>query len=360
MPYKDSTKRKENIRKYREKNKEQIKEKKRKHYEKNKEEINEKAKEYRDVMTQNAYDSVMSKCIMDKHKWDAWCDIIKRNAEQKKHHYSKELTNEVMFEMMTRGCYYCGDIATTIDRLDSDLDHTPKNCVGCCAPCNISKGTADPSTFIRKSYYMARGKYVDDVIDVWFVNKNKPSIPEYKRRATKQGVSFDLNKEEWNAMIVDKCAYCQRSPTTWFGIDRVIPGDGYVNGNVVTCCFDCNLGKHNHDVDTTMSRNERIAKRVGDGILIIQDRPRVTLHKGIQKSSKKVCVYGKVYESQNDASRIVKNVNDTTKNLDVRDCIRNGRYPDDIFRISDEFYDFATKNNLENITKKMYVLFDRM
>jgi hypothetical protein len=358
MAYKDLAKQKENKIEYYEKNREEIKEKKRKYYEQNKEEIHKKHKEYRDAKIQNAYDSIMSGHIVDQQKWDMWCDQIKRSAG--KHPYSADFTNDVMFDMMVRGCHYCGDIATTIDRLNSALDHIPRNCVGCCGPCNISKGTADSSTFIRKSYFKVRRKYVDDVTDIWFVNKNKPNMAGYKDSSKKNRIPFELSKEVWEQMIVDECGYCHRMPNTWFGIDRVVPSLGYVDGNVVTCCYDCNLDKHKHDVETTMVRNERIAKRVDDGILIIKDCPREIIHRGTNKSSKKVCVYGKVYESQNDASRSVKNVNDTTKNLDVRDCIRDGRYPDDIFRVSDEFYNFVIKNNIENITKKMYVLFYRM
>jgi hypothetical protein len=196
---------------------------------------------------------------------------------------------------------------------------------------------------------------VDDVINVWFVNKKKPRWDEYKKRATKKGVPFELSKEVWEKMIVDECVYCHRSPTTWFGIDRIVPLSGYVNDNVVTCCFDCNLDKHVQDVDTMKERNERIAKRVADGVLVIANRERVILHQGTHKSSKKVCVYGKMYVSRSEASRTVGK----SKNY-VSECIRNGRYQDDIFDITDNFYEFATKHNLKNITKKMYLLFARM
>ena len=36
------------------------------------------------------------------------------------------------------------------------------------------------------------------------------------------------------------------------------------------------------------------------------------------------------------------------------------KYVDDIFEISEDFYEFAIINKLENITKKMYMLFERM
>jgi hypothetical protein len=377
MPYKDPTKRRENARKYREKNRKKINEKKKEHYEKNKEEINEKnkeqykknkeknkekQKEYRDDRTQNAHDSITSGRIFDPNKWDLWCDGIKIKAKTKKHPYSDEFTNDIMFDLMVRGCYYCGNIATTIDRLNSELDHTLDNCVGCCGPCNISKGVADPSTFIRKSYYKARGEYIDDVTNVWFENKNKPQWCNYRRSANKKEITFELTRQQWKMMIADDCEYCHRSPTTWFGIDRVVPSLGYVDDNVVTCCYDCNLDKHVNDVEATIARNERIANRVDSGVLKIREYGRVIVHRGMNKSSKKVCVYGKVFVSQNDASRALKKDETHLSQSDnyVGDCIHHGRHSDDIFEISDDFYDFVISNNLENITKKMYVLFGRM
>lgn len=279
MPY-DPTKRKEQNRKHYEKNRDKIKKQYKEYRENNQAEVKEYQDKYRDAKTQNALNSIISKCIIDIQKWNRWCNEIKRHAKDNKHPYSVDLTNDIMFEMMIKGCHYCGDIATTIDRLDSTLDHTIDNCVGCCEPCNTSKGTADPSTFIRKSYYRTRGEYVDEVTDVWFENKTKPRMWGYKRQATKQEVPFEMSKEKWNAMIIDNCEYCHRSPTTWFGIDRVVPSLGYVDGNVVTCCFDCNLDKHEHDVQTMMTRNERIATRVDNGNLNVEDHPRVILHQG--------------------------------------------------------------------------------
>jgi 5-methylcytosine-specific restriction endonuclease McrA len=341
MPHKDSAKKIEYHREYREKRKDQI---------------NEQKKEYHDDRTQHAYESITSRHIIDHKKWNLWCDKIKSNAEKKKHSFSAEFTNDIMFDMMIRGCYYCGSVATTIDRLDSSLNHTPENCVGCCGPCNNSKGASDPSTFVRKSYYKARRKYVDDVIDVWFENKTKPNMMIYKRNARNQGVPFELSKEKWNSTIVGECAYCHRKPVTWFGIDRVVPSLGYVNDNIVTCCFDCNVDKHVHDIDTTIARNERIANRVDDGELVIKDCSYTILHQGARKTSKKVCAYGKVYTSQNEATRVIKKTNDITKKKDVRNCIRRGTNTDDIFRITDEFYD-AYKNSDVYVTKSMFERF---
>jgi 5-methylcytosine-specific restriction endonuclease McrA len=334
------------------KDSDKIKEQNRKNYEKNKEDRIKYEKDKRDGRNKNAYDSITSKSIIVRKKWDQWCKEIKRCAKKSKHPYSDEFTNDIMFDMMIQGCFYCGDVATTIDRLDSTLDHTPNNCVGCCYPCNNSKGVADPSTFIRKAYYTARGEYVDEVTDVWHENKAKPSMCHYAVRAQKKGVSFELTKEKFENLIIGNCEYCHRSPTTWFGIDRVVPYIGYVDDNVVPCCFDCNVDKHKQDADTTMKRNERIAKRVDDGVIVVEKCHQIILHTGTKPNSKKVCVYGKVYENQHDASKAIQK-NDNY----VCTCIYRDIYVEDIFRISDEFYT-AFKDSDIYITKDMFVTSD--
>lgn len=61
---------------------------------------------------------------------------------------------------------------------------------------------------------------------------------------------------------------------------------------------------------------------------------KVILHKGTHKVSKKVCVYGRIYESHSDASRSLGRCNDY-----ITKCIKRGTHSDDIFEISDEFYE---------------------
>ena len=322
----------------------------------NKEKIKDYNANRREYRKQHAIDSIKSGSIIDQHEWDVWCNgTIKSRAKINKKPYSDDFTNEKIFDMMTRGCSYCGDIATTIDRIDSSLGHTQSNCVASCLGCNFSKGTSDSATFVRKAYFRINGEYVDGDTKIWFVIKQKPRLDTYKKRADKIGVRFGLTKGDWETLIKGDCAYCHRSPTTWFGIDRIVPSNGYVLDNVVTCCCDCNTDKYEDDVDTMMERNERIATRVTSGELVITNSDKVILHRGTHKSSKKVCVYGKVYQNQSEASRALGKGGNY-----VCQCIRDVRHSDEIFEISDEFYDFLINTRLENITKTMYLLFNRM
>jgi hypothetical protein len=280
MPHKDPVKRKEYQYQYRMKNKEKRKELARKYYEENKEQISEYNVKYRETLKHNAINSISSGEIIDQNKWDMMCNEIKRSAKYNKHPYSDDFTNNAIFDMMSKGCFYCGEVAITIDRMNSKLDHTLDNCVGCCWECNNSKGDADPATFIRKAYYRARGEYCDDDIDIWFVHKNKPAMWSYQRSARMKGVSFDITKEYFDILIKGDCAYCHRSPSTWFGIDRIVPSIGYVNGNVESCCWDCNSDKSENNIEMMKARNERISCRVDIGLLVLIECDKVVLHRG--------------------------------------------------------------------------------
>ena len=335
-----------------ERNKEKNKEKSKRYYEKHREQVSSTVKKYYEDRKQYVVDYITAGEITDKNKWNVWCNKIKRDAKTNKHPYPDDFTNDIMFEMMSQGCFYCGDIATTIDRLDSALEHTVDNCAGCCHDCNISKGNADPMTFVRKAYYRARGKYHDTVTDIWYVHKSKPSMCNYKIRAKKKGVTFGLTKEDFDILVTKDCEYCKRSPTTWFGIDRVIPTKGYVFENTVSCCWDCNTDKLIDDVDTMMARNERIAVRIDTCNIVIDEFDKAIRHNGIKSSSKTVCVHGKVYANQGMASRALVKCRSY-----VNECIRHGRQIDTIFEITNEFYEEHKDSELY-ITKDMFIAFD--
>ena len=190
----------------------------------------------------------------------------------------------------------------------------------------MSKGAADHNTFIRKAYYRARGTYYDDDTDIWIINKTKPNMDCCNKK-----VPFELRKDDWDTLVIGECAYCHRSPITWFGVDRINPPNGYVLGNVVSCCFDCNLDKLVDDVDTMRARNERIAQRMDDGDLVIGDHEKVILHRGTRSMT--VCVNGNTYESISAAAKAIE-MNKTTFARRIRD----GKDPE-IFAVTKEFYE---------------------
>lgn len=86
----------------------------------------------------------------------------------------------------------------------------------------------------------------------------------YRRSALKRHLSFEISKEEFNKITSSNCRYCGNEPSriiskthskkpvvikhtqyTYNGIDRVNPNIGYIKGNIVACCWLCNVAKNN-------------------------------------------------------------------------------------------------------------------
>jgi len=65
--------------------------------------------------------------------------------------------------------------------------------------------------------------------------------------AKKRNLSWNITLEQWQNLIIDnKCHYCNGAlPETGCGLDRTNNNLGYMIGNVVPCCTDCNTLKSN-------------------------------------------------------------------------------------------------------------------
>jgi hypothetical protein len=234
------------------------------------------AKRHKDI-TNHALDSLRIGEIIDQTKWTYYSNSIRNNAKHNKHPYPEEFTDVMIFEMMSKGCYYCMDTATTIDRVDSRIGHVPENCVGSCWPCNMSKGNGDHDSFLRKAYYRTEKEYYDGDIDIWSDNVRKPSYLDCRKKAIRQKVSFELTKDQWDTLVKGNCAYCIRSlpQSKYNGVDRVIPSDGYTLSNVVSCCDDCNRDKGMLSVESMKIRNDNIAVRMRNEEVVITNCDKV-------------------------------------------------------------------------------------
>lgn len=76
---------------------------------------------------------------------------------------------------------------------------------------------------------------------------------DYKQRARKKKLEFELTEFDFFILISDACYYCETKDSntkkfqdktfTYNGIDRLDNKKGYVWHNVVTCCKKCNVAK---------------------------------------------------------------------------------------------------------------------
>lgn len=80
----------------------------------------------------------------------------------------------------------------------------------------------------------------------------------YKSNSKRKLIPFELTLQRFKELVVLDCYYCGSQPSRKDtivqsntslinGIDRIIPHMGYVEGNMVTCCFPCNQRKSNDD-----------------------------------------------------------------------------------------------------------------
>jgi hypothetical protein len=87
---------------------------------------------------------------------------------------------------------------------------------------------------------------------------------EYRRGArnrtlksgNKERYTFDLTLDQFYAIVILPCIYCGsigsqpiNDNTVVCGIDRIDNNKGYIAGNVVSCCADCNIARGNKTKD---------------------------------------------------------------------------------------------------------------
>lgn len=87
--------------------------------------------------------------------------------------------------------------------------------------------------------YISHPRIIVPEINQWW----KMSIKMAKRK----GMEWGLSLEEYAQLFRKSCFYCGKSTSSQgaIGLDRKINSIGYISGNVVTCCRDCNVVKSN-------------------------------------------------------------------------------------------------------------------
>jgi len=92
---------------------------------------------------------------------------------------------------------------------------------------------------------------------------------QYKARAKKRGFEFNINRDEFIDLVKSNCHYCGAAPVNikqtksgsiliYNGIDRCDNDEGYMHGNIVSCCRLCNVAKNNMSLNDFFSWITRI------------------------------------------------------------------------------------------------------
>ena len=80
----------------------------------------------------------------------------------------------------------------------------------------------------------------------------------YKRNAKQRNIDFNISKEEFMRLIIDKCRYCGEYGNPYNGVDRVDNRKGYTVSNCVSCCEWCNKIKMSHTIEEMMDHIKKI------------------------------------------------------------------------------------------------------
>ncbi len=84
----------------------------------------------------------------------------------------------------------------------------------------------------------------------------------YKRRAKIKGFAYELTDSEFEALVLGRCHYCGREASGVNGIDRIDSSGGYILGNVVTACGQCNIAKNDYSLAEFREWVLRVARRL--------------------------------------------------------------------------------------------------
>ncbi len=97
---------------------------------------------------------------------------------------------------------------------------------------------------------------------------------KYRHESKKGNVEFNLNNYEFSKIVHSNCHHCGTEPSRVYssnkkyhgdklhnGIDRVDSSKGYIIGNVVPCCYQCNSMKLDYSVGDFLKQVEKIYKR---------------------------------------------------------------------------------------------------
>lgn len=103
-------------------------------------------------------------------------------------------------------------------------------------------------------------------------------IRDYKKAASKRKHKYSLSKLYFKQLILGDCFYCSSKPSNkakgfreqdtvvYNGIDRLNSQNGYIKGNVVSCCKVCNFMKSTLTTKEFLTQVSKIAtnRKVGN------------------------------------------------------------------------------------------------
>lgn len=162
------------------------------------------------------------------------------------------LTDDEAKEYFKNKCHYCNKLGgyNGIDRIDSNKDYSKDNCVSCCKFCNIMKYKYDLNKFLEMiTYLLSVNLKIDSKINTkyknHFIYSENTRYSKFIYEAKMRKINCEISKQTYLNVIKQSCNYCHNDFINGCrGIDRINSKIGYIYGNIVPCCYSCNIMKN--------------------------------------------------------------------------------------------------------------------
>jgi hypothetical protein len=226
--------------------------------------------------------------------------------------FIKNLEMSLSFEqyeaLARQNCFYCNTMDPVkqfvgLDRINSNEGYTTNNCVPCCTMCNWMKGCLNPIIFIKRvEHVLTHLNMVQGQLQhlLFSDHSSSKTYNVYKYNSKQRNKVFTVTKEEFDVVLMESCYLCGKTNTATHrnGIDRFDNKEGYITGNIRSCCGECNFMKKKIEYPdfveklTEIYNNYLIMKQCEELVDFFntvdeQELIRLSEQKIIQKSNKK-------------------------------------------------------------------------
>lgn len=124
--------------------------------------------------------------------------------------------------------------------------------------CNWMKGSLSPSVFVHRIEHMLTYLHIieGNLYASEFENSTNVFYHEYKKRAIQRNLAFELTDTQFSSIVIQPCYLCGKETNIIHknGIDRVDNTKGYIDGNVKSCCWNCNYMKRDYAYNKLMDK----------------------------------------------------------------------------------------------------------
>ena len=204
-------------------------------------------------------------------------NMYKRSADQRNIEFC--LSYPLYESIVSSPCVYCNEVQERgfngIDRVDSTVEYVESNCQSCCQMCNYMKGCCSVDYFLKKIEHILtfQGKTDGRLCFELMPNTKGCSYKQYEQGAITRNKSFEISQELFDKVRLQECYICgkQNSLEHKNGIDRVDNSKGYIEGNIKSCCWDCNGMKRHYSFDDLFAKMSKIYENKKDDNIKLQN-----------------------------------------------------------------------------------------